>query len=173
MTFTGPYTIESTSGQSDSAAHPGNTEVNSIKHIFGLLGVSPSLAILSPNMFSEFTASVAALIHAAATRQEPASLEEAAEVAGASWPRAFARIVFPQTTAAIAAALVVSFIFVFGEPGATVLVAPPGESTLPVRVYTLIANAPSSQVAALALMRAGIVLVPLIVFAWFARDREF
>ena len=117
--------------------------------------------------------SVAALMLAAATRQVPASLEGAAEVAGASWPRVFGHIVLPQITAATAAALVVSFMFAFGELGATVLVAPPGESTLPVRVYTLIANAPSSQVASLALMQASIVLVPLIVFAWFARDKEF
>ena len=117
--------------------------------------------------------SVAALMLAAATRQVPASLEEAAEVAGASWPRVFGHIVLPQITVATAAALVVSFMFAFGELGATVLVAPPGESTLPVRVYTLIANAPSSQVASLALMQASIVLVPLIVFAWFARDKEF
>jgi iron(III) transport system permease protein len=81
--------------------------------------------------------------------------------------------VFPQITAATAAAFVVSFIFAFGELGATVLVAPPGESTLPVRVYTLIANAPSSQVASLALIQAGIVLAPVIVFAWFARERKF
>jgi len=117
--------------------------------------------------------SVAALMLAAATRQVPASLEGAAEVAGASWPRVFGHIVLPQITVATAAALVVSFMFAFGELGATVLVAPPGESTLPVRVYTLIANAPSSQVASLALMQASIVLVPLIVFAWFARDKEF
>jgi ABC-type Fe3+ transport system permease subunit len=115
---------------------------------------------------------VAALILAAAVRQVPPSLEEASEVSGASWPRAFARIVFPQMTAATAAALVVSFIFEFGELGATVLVAPPGESTLPVRVYTLIANAPSSKVASLALMQASIVLMPLILFGWFARDRK-
>ena len=114
---------------------------------------------------------VAALIIAAAVRQVPASLEEAAEVAGAGWSRALARIVFPQITGATAAALVVSFIFAFGELGATVLVAPPGESTLPVRVYTLIANAPSSQVASLALMQASIVLMPLLVFGWLARGK--
>lgn len=115
--------------------------------------------------------SVAALMLAAAIRQVPASLEEAAEVAGAGWPRTFVGIVFPLITPAAAAALVVSFIFSFGELGATVLVAPPGESTLPVRVYTLIANAPSSQVASLALMQAGIVLVPLVLFGWLARDK--
>jgi iron(III) transport system permease protein len=117
--------------------------------------------------------SVAALMLAAAVRQVPPSLEEAAEVAGASWPRTFARIVCPQITAATAAALAVSFIFAFGELGATVLVAPPGESTLPVRVYTLIANAPSTQIASLALMQVAIVLVPLIVFGWFARNNAF
>ena len=137
----------------------------------GLLGEiyrSPLIIVIS--YLARFVA-VAALILAAAVRQVPASLEEAAEVSGASWPRAFTRIVFPQITGATAAALVVSFIFAFGELGATVLVAPPGESTLPVRIYTLIANAPSRQVAALALMQASIVLMPLIVFAWFARDK--
>lgn len=137
----------------------------------GLLGeIHRSPLIIVTAYLARFVP-VAALILAAAVRQVPASQEEAAEVACATWPRSFARIVFPQITAATAAALVVSFIFAFGELGATVLVAPPGESTLPVRVYTLIANAPSSQVASLALMQAGIVLMPLIVFGWFARQK--
>lgn len=139
----------------------------------GLLGEiyrSPLIIVIA--YLARFV-SVAALMLAVATRQVPASLEEAAEVAGAGWPRTFGRIVFPQITPAAAAALVVSFIFAFGELGATVLVAPPGESTLPVRVYTLIANAPSSQVASLALMQASIVLIPLLVFGWLARDKEF
>lgn len=114
---------------------------------------------------------VAALIIAASVRQVPASFEEAAQVAGASRLRAFTRIVLPQIRTGVAAALVVSFIFAFGELGATVLVAPPGESTLPVRVYTLIANAPSSEVAALALMQTGIILTPLALLAVFARDK--
>jgi iron(III) transport system permease protein len=130
---------------------------------------SPSIIVIA--YLARFV-SVAAFMLAAAIRQVPASMEEAAEVAGAGWPRTFARIVFPLITPAAAAALVVSFIFTFGELGATVLVAPPGESTLPVRVYTLIANAPSSQVASLALLQAGIVLIPLLVFGWFARDKR-
>ena len=40
--------------------------------------------------------------------------------------------------------------------------APPGESTLPIRVYTMIANAPASQVARLALVQVAVVLVPLL-----------
>jgi iron(III) transport system permease protein len=109
---------------------------------------------------------VAALILAASVRQVPSSFEEAAEVAGAGWPRIFARIIIPQIRTGIVAAWVISFIFAFGELGATVLVAPPGESTLPVHIYTMIANAPSGQVAALALMQAGIVLAPLALFGF-------
>jgi ABC-type Fe3+ transport system permease subunit len=99
------------------------------------------------------------------------SFEEAAEVAGASWLRIFVRIVLPQIRTGLAAAWVVSFIFAFGELGATVLVSPPGETTLPVRIYTLIANAPSSQVAALALMQAGVILLPLAALGSFLRER--
>lgn len=115
---------------------------------------------------------VAALILAASLRQVPASFEEAAEIAGASWMRTFFRIVLPQIRTGLAAAGVVVFIFAFGELGATVLVAPPGESTLPVRVYTLIANTPSSEVAALALMQSGIILISLVLFGAFARYKR-
>lgn len=115
---------------------------------------------------------VAALILAASLRQVPASFEEAAEIAGASWMRTFFRIVLPQIRTGLAAAGVAVFIFAFGELGATVLVAPPGESTLPVRVYTLIANTPSSEVAALALMQSGIVLISLVLFGAFARYKH-
>jgi ABC-type spermidine/putrescine transport system permease subunit II len=71
----------------------------------------------------------------------------------------------------IAAAWLVSFILAVGELGTTVLVSPPGETTLPVRIYTLIANTPSSEVAALALMEVGIIFVPLAILALLTRRR--
>ena len=58
-----------------------------------------------------------------------------------------------------ATAWVVVFVLAFGELGTSILVAPPGESTLPIRIYTIIANTPASQVAALALLQA------LVIFA--------
>lgn len=138
----------------------------------GLLGeiyASPVMIVLA--YLARFVP-VAALILAASVRQVPASFEEAAEIAGASWPRTFFRIVLPQIRTGLAAAGVVVFIFAFSELGATVLVAPPGESTLPVRVYTLIANTPSSEVAALALMQCGTVLIPLALLGAFARGKR-
>ena len=59
-----------------------------------------------------------------------------------------------------------------GELGATLLVAPPGESTLPVRVYTLIANTPLSEVASLAVLQVSITLLPLVLLALLFRKRK-
>ena len=134
----------------------------------GLLGaIYTSQAIVVVAYLARFTP-VAALMLAASVRQISVSVEEAAEVGGASWWRTFARIVLPQMRTGLAAAWVVSFIFAFGELGAMLLVAPPGESTLPVRVYTIIANTPPSEVAALALLQVGIVLIPLAVLGFFS-----
>jgi ABC-type spermidine/putrescine transport system permease subunit II len=56
---------------------------------------------------------------------------------------------------------VVTFVLAFGELGVSVLVAPPGEATLPIRIYTIIANTPASQVAALALLQALVIFAPV------------
>jgi iron(III) transport system permease protein len=114
---------------------------------------------------------VAALMLAASVRQVPVSFEEAADLSGAGWLRSFTRIVLPQIKTGLAAAWVVAFIFAFGELGATILVAPPGESTLPVRIYTLIANAPSTEVAALALTQISVILAPLALLGLFAGEK--
>jgi iron(III) transport system permease protein len=135
----------------------------------GLFGrVYTTQAIIIIAYIARFV-TVAALILAASVRQIPESFEEAAEVAGGSWPRTFVQIILPNMRPGVAAAWLVSFIFAIGELGTTVLVAPPGESTLPVRIYTLIANTPSSEVAALALMEVGIILVPLTLLALISR----
>ena len=108
---------------------------------------------------------VAALAIAASIRYVPMSHEEAASVSGARWPRTMWRIVLPQIRFGVAAASVIAFILAFGELGVSILVAPPGEATLPIRVYTIIANTPSSHVAALALLQAAVVLAPLAAVA--------
>lgn len=115
---------------------------------------------------------IAALVLGATLRQVPASHEEAAAVSGAGWLRTMAHIVVPQTWHGMLAAWTVTFILAFGELGASILVAPPGETTLPIRIYTLIANSPSSDVAALALLQAGVVICPLVALALVLRTRE-
>ena len=104
---------------------------------------------------------VATLVLAAAMRAVPTSHEEAAAVGGATWLRTMKVIVLPQVKLGLGAAWVVTFVLAFGEVGASILVAAPGESTLPIRVYTLIANAPPGHVATLALLQSVVVLCPL------------
>jgi iron(III) transport system permease protein len=108
---------------------------------------------------------IAALIVAAGTRHVPLSHEEAAAVSGAGWARTMARIVIPQVGLGVTAAWVITFVLAFGELGVSILVAPPGESTLPIRIYTLIANAPPSIVAGLALLQALVIFAPFAVLA--------
>jgi iron(III) transport system permease protein len=117
---------------------------------------------------------VAALVLAAAVRYVPVSHEEAAGVSGAGWVRTMGRIVLPQIRLGIAAAWLIVFVLAFGEVGASILVAPPGESTLPIRIYTIIANTPASHVASLALFQTLVIFIPLalagaVVAAWERR----
>jgi iron(III) transport system permease protein len=115
---------------------------------------------------------VAVLILAASAQSVSVSQEEAAAVSGAGWIRTMRRIVFPQMRLGIAAAWVVAFVLAFGELGVSVLVAPPGEATLPIRVYTIIANTPASQVAALALLQALVIFVPVAALGAAVSVRE-
>jgi iron(III) transport system permease protein len=115
---------------------------------------------------------VATLIVAAVLRSVPIAHEEASAVSGATWLATIARIVLPQIKPGLLAAWVVSFVLAFGEVGTTILVAPAGESTLPIRVYTLIANAPPGHVAALALFQSVVGLCPLILLAGAIANRE-
>jgi iron(III) transport system permease protein len=115
---------------------------------------------------------VAVLALAASGRTVPVSHEEAAAVSGAGWLRTMWRIVIPQMGLGLVAAWLIAFVLAFGELGVSILVAPPGETTLPIRIYTIIANAPSSSVAVLALLQASIILGPLLVLSGILTHRE-
>jgi len=114
----------------------------------------------------------AALVLAASIRQVPISHEEAAAVSGANWLRTIRHIVVPQVKLGMLAAWVVAFILSFGELGASILVAPAGDATLPIRIYTIIANAPPAQVAGLALLQAVVIFVPLAIMGLAVGVRE-
>ena len=115
---------------------------------------------------------VAALVLAPIIQSVPASQEDAAATAGAGWLRTMSRIIVPQIRVGLAAVWVIAFILAFGEIGTSILVAPPGESTLPIRVYTLIANAPPGHLAALALLQSAVVLCPLLLLGIVVAIRE-
>ncbi len=81
------------------------------------------------------------------------------------------RIVLPQIRPGLAAAWGIAFVLGFGELGVSILVAPPGEATLPIRIYTIIANTPPSHVAALALLQTAVILTPVAALGVLASLR--
>jgi ABC-type Fe3+ transport system permease subunit len=109
---------------------------------------------------------------AASLRRVPLAHEETAAVSGAGWWRMVVHIVLPQIRLGLLTAWVIVFILAFGELGASVLVTPPGESTLPIRIYTLIANAPPAQIAALALLQATVIFAPLAALGFGLATRR-
>jgi iron(III) transport system permease protein len=115
---------------------------------------------------------IAVLALAASARTVPVSQEEAAAVSGAGWLRTMAFIAVPQVRLGLLAAWVIVFVLAFGELGVSILVAPPGEATLPIRVYTIIANTPPSSVAALALLQTSVILMPVIFLGAYLARRE-
>ena len=115
---------------------------------------------------------VAVLMLSASARYVPVAHEEAAALSGASWIRTMSRIVLPQMAPGLAAAWTIVFVLAFGELGVSMLVAPPGDATLPIRIYTMIANAPSSDVAAFALLQTSVILTGVTVLAVTASVRK-
>ncbi|HMQ05191.1 MAG TPA: iron ABC transporter permease [Pyrinomonadaceae bacterium] len=137
----------------------------------GLEAIYTSQAIIVVGYLARFTP-VAALIFGGIVRQIPYSIEEAAAISGANWLRVFGRIVLPSMKNGIAGVWLIIFILTFGELGTTLLVAPPGETTLPVRIYTLIANTPPSEVAALALLQIAVILFPLAFLILWRKPKK-
>lgn len=138
----------------------------------GLLGAAYGTDVMFLLAYLARFVPVAALALAASARYVPVSHEEAAAVAGAGWLRTMSRIVLPQIRLGVVAAWVIAFILAFGELGVSILIAPPGEATLPIRIYTIIANTPSSHVAVLALLQATVIFVPLAVLGALASIGE-
>jgi len=137
--------------------------------VFGVLYGTPAMLVLA---YLARLVPVCALAIGATIRTVPESHEEAAATAGAGWMRTMTQIVLPQVRNGLLAAWVVAFILAFGEVGTSILVAPPGESTLPIRVYTLIANAPPGDAAALAVVQTVVILCALALLGIASTHRR-
>jgi iron(III) transport system permease protein len=100
-------------------------------------------------------------ITAAALVQIPPSMEEAASLTGAGWFQRVCHIIAPLARPGLAAAWLVAYIFCLRDSGVAMVVYPPGQDTLPVRIFTLMANSPEGLVAALCLLLIAATLLPL------------
>jgi iron(III) transport system permease protein len=112
----------------------------------------------------------ALLIAGLALRASPRSCEEMGRMDGAGLWRRLWHIHLPLCGPAAAAALLVSFAWSVTEAGSSVLVSPPGEMVLSVRILTLAHYGSYANVSALGLAMIGLVACPAaVVFAFRAR----
>ncbi|MBW1901232.1 MAG: iron ABC transporter permease [Deltaproteobacteria bacterium] len=106
---------------------------------------------------------IAEKLVANAIKQIPLSLEESAKLIGANFYLRIKKILLPLISNGLFAAFLISFIFCLGELGTTILVYPPGTSVTPIKVYTIMANAPQSLTSAMSLIVLMITLAALVI----------
>jgi iron(III) transport system permease protein len=98
---------------------------------------------------------------AAILQRIPPSLEQAAQLCGASWFMTLRHIVAPVAKRGLIGAWIIAYIFCLRDLGITLVVYPPGFDTLPVRILTLMANGAPSLIAALCIILIAVTLLPL------------
>ena len=116
-------------------------------------------AIIIIGYLAKYTA-LSSRISIAQLAMIPAPMEQAAELAGASWLQRMFYVVIPLSKRGIIIAWIVAYIFSFRDTGISMLVYPPGYDTLPLRIFTLMANGDAAMVAALSVIMIVAVLIP-------------
>jgi iron(III) transport system permease protein len=119
-----------------------------------------STAIILFGYIAQYTA-LGERITAATLSQIPHSMEEAAQIVGAHWFRRLFYVLIPLAKHGIIAVWLVGFIFCLRDLGITMMVYPPNHDTLPVRIFTLMANSPEEVISALCMVMITITLLPL------------
>jgi len=97
-------------------------------------------------------------------KQIPSNLEEAAQIQGVKLSIKLRKILIPLILPSLFAAFIISFIFSLGELGTTIMLYPPGTEIMPIKVFTLMANAPQSLVSSMSLIVLTLTLLIIIGF---------
>ena len=104
-----------------------------------------------------------------AIRRIPASLDEAAALEGISRYRRTQKILIPLIAPSLFAAFIVSFIFCLGEMGTTIMVYPPGTEIMPIKIFTVTANASQALTSSLTLIVFSVTLLMITLFYFAAK----
>ena len=126
--------------------------------VTNILYASAAMVILA--YLAQYTA-LTSRITLATLANIPRSLEEAAQMTGAPWLARIWRVVVPTALPGVLGAWLIGFIFCLRDLGASMLVYPAGQDTLPVRIFTLMANGAPSLIAALCVILVAVTLVSL------------
>jgi iron(III) transport system permease protein len=119
-----------------------------------------SMCIIIFGYIAQYTA-LGERIMAATFSHVPHSMEEAAQNVGAGWFRRLSGILVPLAKRGMVATWFIGFIFCLRDIGITMMVYPPAHDTLPVRIFTLMANSPEDVISALCVIMIIITLLPL------------
>ena len=93
--------------------------------------------------------------------QIPSSVVESAQLTGATWGRVVWSILLPLSRESLVVMWLIGFIFSLRETTITMLVYPAGGDTLPLYIFTQMANGEPKVIASLCLIMVGVVLIPL------------
>lgn len=99
-------------------------------------------------------------------RRTEREMFETARLAGASSWQQLVKIALPTRGSLFVCAFLASFIFNLGDLAASILVVPPGVSTLAIRIFGLIHYGVEDRLAALCLATMGFLLLLGLVVAW-------
>jgi len=102
-------------------------------------------------------------------KQVPASFEDAARIMGISPATRFYRITLPLLFPALFTTFVLSFVLCLGELGTAIMVYPPGTELMPVKIFTISANAPQALTSSMTLINFAVVLVFILVFLFIGK----
>jgi len=137
-----------------------------------LAGVYDSRLMITLAALARF-APLAAIVLLVQLRQVDPLLLDAARVFRSGALRTWSRIRLPLLAPGLLAAACVTFALALGELPATLIVAPPGGSTLTIRVYNLVHYGASGTVAALSLVVLVLALLSGVIgglaLTWWAR----
>ncbi len=103
------------------------------------------------------------------SRTIPADELASAKLDGATPLVRFIRIVLPQRKSVVAVAWLAALAVATGELDASILVVPPGVTTLPLRIFGLIHYGVDDQVAGISLFLLAVFLAYAIAFSLVAR----
>jgi iron(III) transport system permease protein len=123
-----------------------------------LIYATPAIVILG---FLAQYALIPTRMAAATLQRIPPSLENAAELAGASWFMVLREIITPLATRGLIATWAICYVFCMRDLGVAMVVYPPGSDTLTVRIMTLMANGAPSLIAALCVILIVVTLAPV------------
>jgi len=102
-------------------------------------------------------------------KQIPNSIEEVAQIQAIGFYTILQKILIPLIMPALFVAFIISFIFCLGELGTTIMIYPPGIESMPIKVFTIMANAPQSLTSSMTLIVFSVTLLIITVFYYIAK----